>query len=87
MLYIYTNPKCSRCVTLKAKYDASGTKYVERDATRLSLASSDYDNIDKEGLMILQTQNQELPVVVDDAEFISSVNWIDNDGEVDIPRG
>jgi arsenate reductase-like glutaredoxin family protein len=64
MLYVYTNPKCTKCDKLKKRYHDEGIEYRERSSDRLSDIPQDYDPIDKEALVILNMQNMELPVVV-----------------------
>ena len=55
---------CSACIELKAKYDADGTKYKERDADRLKNPSSDVDDIDKMAFAQLAMNNMQFPVEV-----------------------
>jgi len=65
MKYIYTKPKCSACIELKARLDSEGTEYTERDADRLKNPGSDVDEIDKIAFVELADQGMVLPVEVE----------------------
>lgn len=62
MIFIYTQENCPACEKLKSKLTTEGTKFVERDASRLKSLE---DGIDKEALVEASMQNMELPVVVE----------------------
>ncbi len=64
MKYIYTKDMCSVCIELKAKYDADGTEYVERDGGRLKTPAEDRDSIDVDAFVQLSIQNMVFPVEV-----------------------
>lgn len=59
---IYTSPECPKCVDQKAKWDAEGVSYEERNSSRLKNPS---DAIDTEGLINAAMQNETLPVIVE----------------------
>ena len=62
MYFVYTKEDCPACEKVKSKLTAEGTKFVERDASRLRSLE---DEIDKEALVEASMQNMELPVVVE----------------------
>ncbi len=65
MIYIYTKDMCSACIELKAKYDADGVEYIERDGDRLKNPAPDRDSIDVDAFVQLSMQNMTFPVSID----------------------
>ncbi len=64
MIYIYTQDMCSACIDLKAKYDAGGIEYIERDGGRLKTPAEDRDSIDVDAFVQLSINNMAFPVEV-----------------------
>ncbi len=62
MKYIYTQPNCPKCVSLKEGLKKQGIPFKERSAERLQ---NRIDQIDVDGFIKLQMQNLTLPVEVD----------------------
>lgn len=58
---IYTSPDCPKCVDQKAKWDAAGVSYEERDSGRIKNHQDEYD---KEAHVEAAMNNERLPVIV-----------------------
>lgn len=66
MTYVYSIPRCGKCLALKARLKAQGVEFVERDGKRLIESQhDDWDEIDVEAAAQFALQENEFPVEVE----------------------